>query len=1644
MHSRKKWQKFIDQTTYTVLPSIADRESTPTEMASGDDVVELLDPGAKHESPLEVAQRKLFSKNRQDLISAIQSMLDPGPQKYSPLSFDPAREYQLLSVISQFKSFLDLLLQELPKKVLVYFKLQLLVLLETVDFIRSTFLAFLGQIQRHFEELVTEDFRESELPHGVIIQLVKETAFALQLLYSKLRSDPDLFYNNEPFYLLSEDQKRDEFLMWLSPFHPRSKHQQVCSLRAKGTCEWIQDRQEFRGWISDNPTERFLWCHGAPGIGKTVLMSFIIDELGRRQRQTKYIAAGPTEVGLSFIYCDYADRVWQSASQLVGGILKQLLLSLPNVPRDIKRIYGKRRNEEKTFEASDIPVFFQSICEVFKKVYVCVDVPEECLEEARLLELLVNTPPSVQICITSRKHVEALMPRHAQRFASMQVHASDNDIELCIKSRIEQQRLHHQGNEQIDEKLEEEISNTITRQSSGTFLVPVHRINSAVEASEESERRRALESSLSRFNEVFLRSLQKIESQPQHIVDRARRILKHVSTSHTPVDIQEILAKEKGSGDPATKSHQAFIDCCFGLVTSDNNASTASLVQLSSEEYSFLYQWLYGMPAKVDSLLPQTKARPNTPTNLIEGVQKIEHSDLLKIRPKPEGHIITLAEELCKVVRAYQPTDDVLERIPKLLPGLLEDFALHFDGNMVPEMHQNTKMFIISYRGHIATTFRDKICANYPIDEKSRSFSEMSLDERVKLWQSKNAELDGDISGIPPEQRDGIHDPPLEFPEVEEGGNSLPGLQEFLKLIKSAPAYDTLIANIRKECILAQPEPNHMEDIRRIILASLPAYPTPEWKLDPGMFKMEYFLEWDPLTFVIEQGYANPADIAIGDAITLTGSVTTAQAVTCAEYLSQTWPSTGPFVLQLVKDQARCTNLKPLKVTLLDGTILSSNRLDSNQADGTSILFSAVGSANRIAEIGEQLAWLVVAMHSSPDGHGVASCRPLLKNQCSGNSYAWKIGTTLGEKYVSPAPLHGQCWHNLFRNPVVVEGYPIPRRPTGTPGIEIPLRMMAELIQTSWVNPFAGRLVIKGFSQMLVPTEIRGDIIMWHLLQSKEGERIPYSDCIAFPQVEILISNLENFRHVLGWCSEMKFHRDACYEVENAGLPTASGDCLLADTSISEGRLLVGGRPFDTGKKDDPRDRFLDFYLLKMEWISEKFVVLWDEKDKRGWLVNGTSALLHIVLTSLEQLSPAFKSACLFNPSKIQEAKHPHQPDSASELLLNTYNRQLEIFRENDAFFRFQDKVERSFAILEKMIDYQRHVMLKASQSNTIIPRAHLEGWDFGHLVRRVDHIDSRLAVLDTNGKSWVDFTRSIHAVTLFGRGFRDIIQPTGACSAWATLPCGKYYLAACAADLRKIMKGDGDRYSTPVKLAKNVIWYIPDRSTGKCLCKDKADAAHSDLAQILLPSDMCKNISLNPSGCYQTDSGAFIFGFNESHQWVWNDTGDPFRKMADESSSSLLSPGISSVSYDSGIGESLGSPTSQSSSSMAGSTFHRPHSAVFSESLETEAGHTSNYAREASYSRSAPQEMSSDDYTVGILCALDIELMAVRALFDSTHKHIHIPSLDHDPNCYVLGSICRHNVVASCLPDGEYGTTSAALAAAHMSRSFNRVEFYY
>lgn len=133
----------------------------------------------------------------------------------------------------------------------------------------------------------------------------------------------------------------------------------------------------------------------------------------------------------------------------------------------------------------------------------------------------------------------------------------------------------------------------------------------------------------------------------------------------------------------------------------------------------------------------------------------------------------------------------------------------------------------------------------------------------------------------------------------------------------------------------------------------------------------------------------------------------------------------------------------------------------------------------------------------------------------------------------------------MFRNPIVVNGFPILARHENEQGLELPLDMMSILAEAQFVTRYDTTLVLKGLCTMLVPTRQTERSMTWHFLFNGDGKRIPYYSfrerCpgwIGTDEVSTGLLGTGNFRNFVGWASDitrhlgmlLSSHFDCCFE----------------------------------------------------------------------------------------------------------------------------------------------------------------------------------------------------------------------------------------------------------------------------------------------------------------------------------------------------------------------------------------------------------------------------------------------------------------------------------------------------------------------------------
>ncbi|CVL13338.1 related to nucleoside phosphorylase [Fusarium proliferatum] len=1336
--------------------------------------------------------------------------------------------------------------------------------------------------------------------------------------------------------------------------------------------------------------ERFTDCSGSStllysgnrGAGKSVILANMVHNLSQRYCQIP--------AAFCFFRSDEVD--YPQALVILRAIFHQVLKGLlltsyaSHVPNGLRGLSTIPDNIE------DVTSCLQVALEAAGKTYLILDGLDECQrsERTKVIEVLktLQTQFSLSICLSTRPG--ALTDIGWTNLHLINIPKDNPDVSYYID--LETSRLLKNGKLRIaDPALELLIRSALTTAAKGNFVRAKKSMELLCAQKTDSDMVRLLADFREDSNGIDTEAMQSISPTPHAPIAPSG----FTDSAYASASLMDNNNKNTNDGPAVDESLQGLDD-----PTIDDSATEYS--DVSSTTFS-----------------------------------------------RKQLYIQELAKDLYNKI-SFQAVDlgqDHRIDISATLPRLLKAFALKIGYCATTQIHRDVMAFVHRHRSGITAAFLD-ICLSQremepqeiacptpvevePMDVIYPSQAEvepreiqgqprgMSLNEVMALWeQSEDREQTLIVDGL-----DNLE--LLETEEEDEYEETDIWVAAYRDFAPGTEAYSWLMTQLQRNMDSVLEEPTAIQLIRDQVLSSVPSPHRISRSVSSESCGVLFDLDWDIIEFFDSQEFSKSPDEVLSVVVTLTGSPSDAQASNCTQFLKQTWPTTGDMILRLIRGLLRLEGGHTHECRLPDHTTLTA------WINGSKVMVQANGSAASISETGEQLAWLGAALRSSPHPNGLSYCTPSIRSMHQDpempQAVVCVIGFELEQLLEPPDNSNGHCWHGIFKNPTLVKGFPILPKVERNTGLEIPLNIMAGLARADRVDQFNGKVYIKGFSTMLVPTKQSKEVVYWHLIYNEDGSRISYLDDNLNRDVLAGTPDLTAHRHVLGWCSEARFYSgssQAQYHVRHSELPKLHSGCALAGTVITLGRMITGGHSFELGIKDTPIHVARNGYIPRLKWISSKFFLLWDEADKRGWLTNGTSVLLHVVRASLAYDSTdKFQSAFLFKAGDLQESTKPFTSDSAIDVLINSKNLALKLYPEKNGFITLRDRVDQYYNLLEKMLDHQAYITSRHTGSLEGMPRKNLEGWDFEDLSANRDPLHPRLVTLEPAGKGWVDLTRDLQAVTLAGSGFGELIRPAGPalCDYWSQLPRHRYLLACSISDMEDVVRDHRSSESDHTRLSDNLIWHNAVDISGKCQCGDDA-RHHGEPVHVAFPSALSHKLFPNKSPIKL--SGAAVFGHNPGFSWTWGDTGPPTQQQSKQEIGVRYV--LDKADKDSGIGESLGASSSESHASPI------PSSSISRAPLSLRKSNTAPPSVRNIYSR--------NEYTVGILCALAVELKAVRALFDQRHQHL--PSVIGDNNQYALGEMARHMVVATSLPAGEYGTNAAASAVSDMMRSFTSIQF--
>ncbi|KAK2783534.1 hypothetical protein FQN53_009157 [Emmonsiellopsis sp. PD_33] len=437
-------------------------------------------------------------------------------------------------------------------------------------------------------------------------------------------------------------------LEWFDDPKFEHRHKEILSQRHPKTADWLLGTDQFKAWLGDQDSS-LLWCHGKPGVGKSVIASNVIDYLsGQYPKQNN--------IGILYVYYDYRNERLKDLGLVISGIMLQLCQKCNTMSPKLNTF--KDEHHDPLVECT--PDLYSEVARSFKKIFLIVDALDECPVQDRdkIIGFLFKAMdiPHTKVFVTSRKEIDIHLAFSGSGARTIGIREQDSagDIKTFVTDKVKELKDGKNGKRLRlpDDSLEEEIIRSLIDKSEGMILWANLQLQELCELSKTgtaSEMRRALLELPQGLDETYIRIMNQIaQLKPKHRQTVALNTLMWVLYAKLPLSIITQLPYAVSFSDidrTEIVNIEAILEYCRGLIAVNENSikplkSTIHLLHYSVKEF-------LTRPEKDSVYWAQLKSKTRANDTLaISCLRYLQHSPLGE-GPRSRVH------ELRRLLREY-------------------------------------------------------------------------------------------------------------------------------------------------------------------------------------------------------------------------------------------------------------------------------------------------------------------------------------------------------------------------------------------------------------------------------------------------------------------------------------------------------------------------------------------------------------------------------------------------------------------------------------------------------------------------------------------------------------------------------------------------------------------------------------------------------------------------------------------------------------------------------------------------------------------------------------------------------------------------------------------------------------------------------
>jgi len=174
-------------------------------------------------------------------------------------------------------------------------------------------------------------------------------------------------------------------------------------------------------------------------------------------------------VAITCFYFDFATRKEQSATSMLGSLLKQIVSGMERVPEEISHAFQEQKKAIGGCgpQLTDIVKMLQAITSS-QPTFICIDALDECVGVQRFrilnsLKQVLEKSPSTRVFITGRPHIRPeIEKRLAGRAINISVGPSKTDITTYLHAKLSEDETPDAMDESLEADILEKIPENIS------------------------------------------------------------------------------------------------------------------------------------------------------------------------------------------------------------------------------------------------------------------------------------------------------------------------------------------------------------------------------------------------------------------------------------------------------------------------------------------------------------------------------------------------------------------------------------------------------------------------------------------------------------------------------------------------------------------------------------------------------------------------------------------------------------------------------------------------------------------------------------------------------------------------------------------------------------------------------------------------------------------------------------------------------------------------------------------------------------------------------------------------------------------------------------------------------------------------------